>query len=267
MHFFSFRLVALFIFCFFAAGFRPDLKPLLSCTIQTGAGHLLTDNLGNAYMIQAETIAKFLPNCSFFRAYSNKTFGAITSADATNPLRIVLFYRDFNRVVFLDDMMSQNGDPVELETFGFPTATLVCSSRDNGLWIFERQNNELIRLNRNMQIEQRTGNLAQIIDTTLQPNFLIEKDTKLFLNNPVSGVLVFDLFGTYSKTIPVKGIRALQVIDDNVVYYNNHRLLMWDMLTNEESLLQTGDTIALDMRIEKEKLFMMRKDEVRTYTY
>jgi hypothetical protein len=257
------RIILLFFTCILSVSFSEGSP---ACIIYSGPGNLVTDHFGNAYVISGESIRKYNNNCVFQREYSNKTFGAITSADATNPLRIVLFYRDFNRVIFLDDMMSQLGEPVQLETIGFPTATLACASHDNGLWIFDQQSLGLIRLNRNLVIEQHTGNLAQLLDTTIQPNFLIEKDTRLYLNNPATGILVFDIFGTYSKTIPVRGLRSLQIIDDNLVYYNEQRLMMWNLLTNEESLVHAADTGSTDMRIEKEKVYVMGKTSVSTFT-
>jgi hypothetical protein len=246
-------------------GFSPALLAP-SCTITADGGQFTTDNFGNVYLVNEETIRKYNAACAFQKEFSNKNFGPITSADATNALRIVLFYRDFNRVVFLDNTMSQNGEAVQLENLGFPMATLVCSSHDNGLWIFDRQNFELIRLNRNLQVEQRTGNLSQVLDATVQPNFIIEKDNRLFLNNPSTGVLIFDVFGTYSKTIPVKDLKTLQIVDDNLVYYKAGSLQLWNIQTAEESAFEEPqDTSATGMRIEKNAVYVMRKDGIRVY--
>lgn len=201
------------------------------------------------------------------KEFSNKNFGAITSADATNALRIVLFYRDFNRVVFLDNTMSPINQPIQLETIGFPLATLVASSHDNGLWIYDQQNFELVRLDQNLQVEQRTGNLSQLLGIdTLQPNFLIEKDNRLLLNNPTTGVLVFDIFGTYSKTIPVKNLKSLQLIDNSLIWFNGSSLSAENILTAETTLYeQPVDTSASNMRVEPKAIFVLNENGLKAY--
>jgi hypothetical protein len=250
-----------------ATAFVPaDRVP--SCTINGGTDQFTTDNLGNAYLVNGSSIQKFDDAGKFQKEFSNKNFGAISSADATNPLRIVLFYRDFNRVIFLDNTMSQNGEPVQLESLGFFSTTLVASSHDNGLWLYDQQNFELIRLNQNLQVELRTGNLSQLLGIdTLQPDFLLEKDNRLFLDNPSSGVLVFDIYGTYSKTIPVKVSRSLQVADDHLLYYGKGKMHSIELSPGGEETEYTEPfrPEALDMRMEKNAVYVRLKDRVEIY--
>lgn len=227
---------------------------------------MVTDNLGNVYLIKDESITKRDVKGVVQRTFSDKTFGPITSADATNALRIVLFYKDFNRVVFLDNTMSQNGESVKLEALGYPMATLAASSHDNGMWVYDQQNFELIRLNRALEPEQRTGNISQLTGIDIQPNFLIEKDNRLFLNDPATGILVFDVFGTFSKTVPVKELKTFQVIDDNIVYYRGGMMKQWNLLTAEEAFFEEPvDTAALDMRLEKNAVFVLEKEKLMIY--
>lgn len=237
-----------------------------SCTIRETATAITTDNLKNVYLINGESIRKFDSSCTFQKEFSNKDFGNITSADATNPLRIVLFYRDFNRVVFLDNTMSQNGDAVQLESLGFPLASLAASSHDNGLWIYDQANFELIRFNRNMQIEQRTGNLAQLLGIDLQPDFMMEKGDRLYLNNPATGIIVFDVFGTYSKTIPVKGLRTFQATENTLFYMTGGNLVAENILTLETiSYEEPTDANAIDIRKESNRFYVLLKDATEIY--
>ena len=162
--------------------------------------------------------------------------------------------------------MSQNGDPIQLDALGYPLASLVGSSHDNGLWIYDQQNFELLRLNRNLEVEQRTGNLSQLLGIALQPNFIMEKDDRLFLNNPATGILVFDIYGTYSKTIPVKDLKTFQVIEDKILYFQSPTISMWDLPTAEISAFDDPhDTAAVDMRMEKNAFFVLTKQQLEIY--
>jgi hypothetical protein len=257
---FSLLLIFIPILAFSPEAKKPDI------IVNVEGEKILSDNLGNVYIIKAESISKYDSKGILQKTFSNKTFGPITSADATNALRIILFYKDFNRVVTLDNTLSQNGDPIQLEALGFPLATLAASSHDNGLWIYDQQNFELIRLNRNLQVEQRTGNLSQLLGTDLQPDFLIEKDNRLFLNNPATGILIFDVFGTYSKTIPIKELKNFQVVDDNLIYFQKGNLQMWNLITTEQTnFTEPVDTASLGMLMEKNAIFDLQQKQLLIY--
>ncbi|MCU0432772.1 MAG: hypothetical protein MUC87_04895 [Bacteroidia bacterium] len=248
------------------------LLPLLAADTQKTAviaeksEQMLTDNLGNVYLVLADRIRKFDQRGQFQKEFSNKNFGSITTADATNPLRILLFYRDFSRIIFLDNTLSQNGEPVQLEALGYPLTTLAATSYDNGLWIYDQQNFELLRLNRNLQIEQRTGNLSQQLGIELHPNFILEKDNRLFMNNPETGVLVFDVFGTYSKQLPLPGLSQFQIDDDALVWFDGKQLHSYALSTYENSVYEKPvDSLARSMRIEKPVVVVQRSDSVLIY--
>lgn len=261
IRFFTFLIILLPLGAFSPVTKTPDF------IVNIEAERMTTDNIGNVYLIKGEGISKYDSKGVLQKTFSNKNFGAITSADATNALRIILFYKDFNRVVTLDNTLSQNGDPLTLETIGYPLASLVAASHDNGLWIYDQANFELIRLNRNLQVENRSGNLSQILGIELQPNFLIEKDNRLFLNNPTTGILIFDVFGTYSKTLPILSLKKFQVVDDAIVYFENGELVAESIpIDTKLFFTEPSDTSALDMRMEKNAIFVLKKNTLEIYT-
>ncbi|CAN5389193.1 hypothetical protein BH09BAC5_BH09BAC5_15040 [soil metagenome] len=246
--------------------FSPETK-LPDVIVKLTADKITTDNLGNVYTIKSESISKYDSLGILQKSFSNKNFGAITSADATNALRIVLFYKDFNRIVTLDNTLSQNGQPIALENIGFPLVTLVAAAHENGFWIYDQQNFELVFLNRNLKPEHRTGNLSQLLGINLQPNFILEKDNRLFLNNPQTGIMVFDIFGTYSKTIPVKNLNSFQVIDDAVLYYSENHLQMDFIKLNDHTDYNqpVGDSTTIDMRMEQNAIFVLKENSLEIY--
>ncbi len=260
------RTFSLLIFALICFAFAPETrKPDAIVTVE--AEKMTSDNLGNVYLIKDESIFKYDSLGVLQKTFSNKTFGAITSADATNALRIILFYKDFNRVVTLDNTLSENGEALTLETIGFPMTSIVAASHDNGLWIYDMRNFELLRLNRNLEVEHRSGNLSQILGIDLQPNFMIEKDNRLFLNNPGTGILVFDVFGTYSKTIPVLHLKTFQVVDNSVVFYKDGILQAEAIIINEHINYTSpiGDSTTKDMRMERNAIFVLNAKQLLIY--
>ncbi len=259
LFFFAALLLVLFAFR------HSDLILVKSLAVK--AEKVTTDNLSNIYLINNDVLQKYDPQGNLMKTYSNKTFGRINTVDASNPLRIILFYRSFLQVVFLDNTLAQNGDPVSVESLGYPLAQFVCSSHDNGMWIYDEQNFELIRFDQYLQLSNQTGNLAQILGMDLKPQSLIEYDNRLYLNNPSSGILVFDIFGTYYNTIPIKGIRDFQFKEDALLYYLNGRLNSFNTKTLEQTFTLLPDSAAISIRVANEKLYSLGKEALGIYTF
>lgn len=257
---FGLSLCLVAVFAFVSGGRKPDH------VLEAKANLVVTDNLANVYLVNNDQFVKYDSKLIKLKEFSNKNFGAITSADVNNPLRILLFYRDFSRIVFLDNTLSQNGDPLALEKLGFPMATLAASSFDNGLWIYDQPSFELIRFSNNLEISGRTGNLSQILGIELQPNFILEKDNRIFLNNPNTGILIFDVFGTYIKTVPIVNLTTFQVADDEIVYFSEGNLHSWNLKTSETTIYEEpANSSALNMRLERDAIVVHETSGISSF--
>jgi hypothetical protein len=217
-------MLRLVVFVSFAALFQQPTRTL----IRAKCDHFAVDNLGNVYVAREDELQKFLPNGKFFARYSNLRLGTITSIDATNPLKILLYYRDFQQVVFLDNQLSVNSEVVSLERLGYEQSSLVCASFNNSFWIYNRQNNELVRFSEQSKKIAATGNLRQILHEDISPEFMVEHNSYLYLSSPSSGIYVFDQFGAFSKLIPLKGIRSFQVAEKLLYYRSDSALCSYD---------------------------------------
>ena len=77
-------------------------------------------------------------------SYANTQLGNISSIDITNPLKIVLFYRDFNTIVFLDNRLSELSNNINLSTESFAkNVTFASISSNNNLWLYSLDDNIL----------------------------------------------------------------------------------------------------------------------------
>jgi hypothetical protein len=257
-HIFKF-IIALTCFAFAA---DDTLKTLY--TIKGKADFFSTDNFGNTYLVKGDEIRKYNPNGDLLKIYSNKNLGKITSIDASNPLRLLVFYKDFSSIVILDDLLSQNSDIINLMDLNLEQSDLVCTSFNNGMWFFDRQNTNLIRLNDNLQTAVNTGNLNRLLGSDLKPNFILEYDGMVYLNNPTEGILVFDIYGTYSKTIAIKGLQHFQVKEQGLIYFVDGVLKSYNLkqLTTAEIPFSGVN----DARIEKENYYLFYKDSVLVKT-
>jgi hypothetical protein len=248
---------------FFAFNNEPALKQVAK--IEFKADGFTTDILGNVYLRRAEELKKYNQDGILLNPYSDKSLGRITSVDATNFLKLVVFYRDFSKVVFLDNMLATTGEPIQLQQFQLEQATLAASSHNNGLWVYQQFEFQLIRLGQNLKPTHQTPNLMQLLGHPINPNFLVEINNMVYLNNPETGILLFDAYGTYSKTIPLKGLDSFQIMEGKIFYFKNGALRSYNLKTMEEGEINVPHAHAKNVRIEKNRLFVLNKDGLTIY--
>jgi len=234
-------------------------------SIPAPPGSFTTDNLENSYLIKKNILEKYDAEGILQKSFSHKSLGDISFADARDPLKILLFYKAFQQIIFVDNMLAPSGLPISLDALGYNRVTLVCTSHNNGFWIYDQQNTELVRFDQSLQKAQQTGNITQLTGTKLNPGFVTEYNNNVFLNDSAKGILVFDIYGTYSKTIPLRGLTHFQVSNDAIFYMSEMKLKSYNLKTLEESerLLPSADI--LDARTGKEKLYLLKQKSLDIY--
>lgn len=163
-------------------------------------------------------------------------------------------------------MLAPSGNSISLDALGYNQVTLACTSHNNGFWIFNQQNFELIRFDQSLQKSQQTGNITQLSGMEINPDFITEKNNNVFLNDSTKGILVFDMYGTYSKTIPLKGLTHFQVDNENIFYLHGNKLKSYNTKTMEESEILLPSTGIIDARTEKEKLYLLKQKSLDIYS-
>lgn len=196
------------------------------------ANKIYADNIGNIYSVNDGVVTKYFTNKQI-KTFSIKTYGTLESMDVTNALRILLYFKDFQRILFLDSQLSQNGNVIELSDMGLEQTSLVCSSFNNGFWVYNQANNELIRFNQLLEINVKTGNLKRLLNLNIKPVFMIEHNGKLYLNAPETGILVFDIYGAYIKTIPVLHLSNFQIQYPYIFYVYENKFRSYNLETFE----------------------------------
>jgi hypothetical protein len=202
----------------------------------------VVDRLGNIYLIHNDEIEKYKEGVAI-KKYSRKQFGNITHVDASNAMRILLFYKNTNKIIFLDNQMSENSDVIDLFKLLTVTATSVCNSSNNQFWVYDANNAELLKITNDLTISTRTGNLNNQMDEKINPSILKEINNQLYVIDKKLGVFVFDYFGTLIKKIPLKGIEKFEVINDYIVFTDpNKDLFQYHLISFEMQKIDSCHT-------------------------
>jgi hypothetical protein len=195
--------------------------------IDTMATAIYADNLDNIYLITPkEELLKYDAKGQLKWRYSNNRFGKLKSVDVADPLRILLFYADFQQVIVLNNNLNE----VTSYSFAQNSNQLITAiaAAANGFWAFERTQNQLLKLSHNFIEDMRSANLSQILDTIIEPKRLVATDQFIYLQQKNNEILQFDRFGSFIKYLPINlpadfNITAQKIVfgaPNEVIYYN-----------------------------------------------
>lgn len=228
---------------------------------------MTTDRLGNAYVIVENQLLEFDSLGKPKANYAERSSGSLTSVDANNPLKIILFYRDFARMELLNNKLAREST-VELRNAGIMQPLVVCQSFLDGYWIFDQQDYSLKKIDLNLRLVYQSGNMNQTLGYTLEPDAIAEANDFVYMNNPATGILVFDKYGSYFKTIPIENISSFQVIEKNLLYVKNNKLNQFNLTTlgDNEIILPPHDSL-LCARFEQQELFLLTTASLTFYSY
>ncbi len=256
----------LYILIFITTSGFSQTEFKLIATIDVEADFFTTDNQSNVYVVKGNELKKYNKAGKLLYKYSNKNFGNIDFVDASNMLRLLLFYKNFLQVVFLDNTLSLDGEPVSIDNMELQQTQLVCTSFNNGIWLYDQQNLEVVRIAKTLEKTIQTGNLSLLLNITLRPNNLLEYDNKVYLNNPSTGILIFDIYGTYYKTIPIKDLQRFQPITDWVYYIDDKKIKAYNTKTTEEKFFESPDTDFINFRLETDVLILQSTKSIHLYS-
>jgi hypothetical protein len=253
--------------CVLLAGRFWAQVPVVAVVIEGEFDRFTTDELGNVYALQGDELRLFNAQGKKLARNSVKTFGQITYIDAFSSLKPMIFSRGQGMLAVLDNTLAMQGDPVDLNRNGFPQVTLACMSVQNCFWFFDERLLQLTRVDAQLRPLSSTGRLDQLLGTTPHPVLMQEFDSWLYVSDPEQGVLVFDIFGGYSRTIPILGATGLEVRDGHIIYLKDGILHAYDLKTFEVDMPITWLATAKekgvrDARIEQGALYTLYPDRI-----
>jgi hypothetical protein len=261
--------ITLVALCFFMAQAQSGMtdKYTLLSSFPIKANSISVDNFGNFYAIGNNQVTKFDKAGAKLQIYDEVKYGKIGSIDISNPMKIVLYYPDFMQAVLLDRFLSYF-TTYNFFDLGYQNVTAVGGSSDGYLWFYDNLSYTLKKVDEAGKTQLQSQPVNQLINTVITPNFIMEKGGQVYVNDPAVGVLVFDNFGAYYKTIPVKGLQRFQIFQDQIVYFEEGKLKSYNPMTFDAKMITLPDTIGIKQAvIEKERIGVLRADRVDFYKY
>ncbi len=201
------------------------------------------DQLQNIYTKSGNNLTKYNSSGVSTQQFSHSIYGQISSFDVTDPLRIMLFYKESNALLFVNQQLAIIGDPIELDQIGDIQAKLACISNQGGFWVYDELSQTILYYDANRIQRFQSQNIPSL-SKDANPLFLQEKANVLYLSLK-NETLVFDQFGGYISRLPVCVESDITPTKNHINFWNGTHWVKYNTLLKEQILIKLPITNGL----------------------
>lgn len=213
-YFFSILSIAAVLYCSAA---DSTIHYTLQKSIKGNFTSFSLDNLGNIYLVTTTNQIKKL-NATFdsVGVFNDvRRYGKISSIDATNPLKILVYYKDFATVVVLDRFLNMRNS-IDLRNQNILQVKTIAQSYDNNIWLFDELNACIKKIDETGKVLLTSADFRMLFDEAPNPTYIIDANGLLYLYNSKTGWLVFDYYGALKNKYAILNWNDVQVINNTL---------------------------------------------------
>lgn len=248
---------------------QPDTTFRLLRSFRTSIADLAVDHLDNLYILSTtDQLKKFNPGGDSVGVFNLvRRFGKLHSIDVTNPMKLLLYYKDFSAIVVLDRLLTPR-TTIELRRHGMIQTSAIGLSYDNNIWLFDEYENKLKKINEDGTVILETPDFRMIFPDSVVPQQIIDQNGTVYLYDPRAGLYLFDYYGSFKRKLPITQWKAISVaepyitgIQDNRFHYFNTSVL----LSGQKPLPVSWQS--MQIRLANKKLFSWTRDSLQVYHF
>ncbi len=217
------------------------------------------DNQLNNYSIKNNILTKNSESITY--QYNNLGLGNITRVDFQNPLQIVVFYKNFNMVVLLDNQLNEikkidfnlKSTPVSLEA--------VALSSQNQIWIYDSISSKIGLYNIN------TDTFKWISTMLENPISYYESDyTHFYWTDIHLNLYRISIYGTIEKLGIQPKSDAFQLTkNNNSIYQLDNQLFYYNIASKSSSKIAIDEKIISKFFFRDGILSIFTQNEITNY--
>lgn len=229
------------------------------------------DHLGYIYAITSkdQQLRKFKPNGDSMTVFNDvKRYGKLASINTQNPLRTLLFYKDFRTVVVLDRFL-QTVNVLSLRKMNLFQTEVIAPSYDNHIWIFDQQETKLKKISEAGKLLTETADLRLVVDEVPLPVELFDQNGFVYLYDPEKGMYIFDYYGALKGRIALLGWDHVQVVGKTIMGLKEGKWLQYTTgsLDIKENILPELSSTVRDLQLTSTGIFILDERGIRLLTY
>ena len=226
------------------------------------------DNLNNVYVLTSSNqLEKINEKGDSVAAFNDvKKYGNPYSVDVTNPLKILLYYKNFSTVVILDRLLNIR-NTINFRKQNIFLVKTIASSYDNNIWLFDEADYKLKKINEDGNQLLETTGWRTLFDTVPSPAQLIDRDNYVYLYDAEKGFYIFDYYGGFKNRLPFLNWTNVEVSGKRMYGFSNNILYSYELnsLTLKEYKLPAFFGEYTSIKAMNGKLYLLKTDGVDIY--
>jgi hypothetical protein len=249
---------------------QPDTTFRLIKIIKGDIVDFTIDNLDNIYILNSRNqVKKLNANGDSVAVFNDvKRYGTATLIDVSNPLKILLYYKDFASIVVLDRFLN-TVNTIDLRKQGILQARAVGLSYDNKIWVYDELENKLKKIDEDGKLLLETTDFRQLFDKTPVPQELFDQDKFVYLYDSAQAVYAFDYYGALKNRIAIQGWQNFKVAG-KYIYGDKagvlHRYEIGTFRFNEWKM--PSELLgSRSFNFSSTRLYALKQDRIEVYTF
>jgi hypothetical protein len=181
---------------------QPDTIFRYNKTIKGDIVDFAVDNLDNIYLLNSKNqLKKLNANGDSVAIYNDvKRFGKATLIDVSNPLKVLLYYKNFGTIVVLDRFLNLK-NIIDLRSHNIFQARAIGQSYDNKIWVYDEVENKLKKIDEDGKLLLETPDFRLLFDEALSPQSITDIDLNVYIYDSSKAIYVFDYYGALKNRI------------------------------------------------------------------
>jgi len=266
-HIFS---VLLGLWVFAAANAQADSSFRPVRAVQGDVIAFTVDNLDNIYLLSSTNQVKKLNEKGDSVAVFNdvKKYGKATLIDVSNPLKVLVYYRDFATIVVLDRLLTIR-NTIDLRKQNILQVRAIGQSYDNKIWLYDELENKLKKIDEEGKLLQETPDFRQLFGEAPVPTKIFDQDQFVYLYDSTKGVFVFDYYGALKNKIAITGWKNFKVAGKFIYGSANNKLYRYNIsnLRIEEWGMPDEIANSSSFNFTSSRLYALKNNRVEVYSF
>jgi len=192
-------------------------------------------------------------------SYANFQLGKITSANVFNPLKINLFYQDFNTVVILDNRLAEILK-IDFNTLQeYRNISLVSTGYDNTIWLFNQDFQHL-------ELYDYINNKTRVKTVPIQSQALdLKSDYNYCYLLTENYLYVYNYFGSLISKIENNGFTEMAFSKANLILKKDITLYLLQKNSTDLKAIDTTNLLINQFSVTNETLYIYGDETLRRY--
>jgi hypothetical protein len=230
---------------------------------------LNVDALENIYVLTPDFQLKKMSSDGFILSIFNsvKLYRAPSLIDVSNPLKILLYYKNSGFIVTLDKLLTVRNS-INIHTQQYFNIPVIASSYDNNMWIFDGASLKIKKLDDLGNALVESQEMSVFGDNIPEHVIMLADDKQVLLYDEQKGFYCFDWNGTFKDVIiPFLNWKSIGLYGKTIYGFKGNKLFLyeWQSLNLKEFDLPDGLSDNLKMKIANRKLYVLTEDGIRIY--